>query len=110
MVHLDMPNLQGVSTASRDAGAVVRLRDTKSKKLQWARGREYHLFPWTGGGVAGTAHVLFSKRFLEELPAMIDAHGYDMVDAWLGNLCGYHPDVTEPLQCYSLIVRDLPGK
>ena len=110
LVHLDLPLMQGVSAEARDADEKVRVRNKVTESFQWARGREYHLYKWVGGGYAGTGHVLFSKRFLEELPSIIDEDGYDMVDAWLGRICGHGPAVKKSLECYSLIPRDLAGK
>ena len=66
--------------------------------------RQYVLYKWSGLGLAGSGHHLYSGRFVSKIPKVIKERGLGMVDAWVGGMCADHY-----LNCYSLVYRYHPG-
>ena len=66
--------------------------------------RDYVLYKWSGLGLAGSGHHLYSGRFVSKIPKVIKERGLGMVDAWVGGMCADHY-----LNCYSLVYRYHPG-
>ena len=66
--------------------------------------RQYVLYKWSGTGLAGSGHHLYSGRFVSKIPKVIKERGLGMVDAWVGGMCADHY-----LNCYSLVYRYHPG-
>jgi len=69
------------------------------------RGRmksDYHLYNWTGVGLAGATLYLVSDRFLAQVPQMVHDHGLFMVDAYLDERC------QDNLKCFSVCATSEP--
>ena len=71
---------------------IPELEGSKSK-------RDYVLYKWSGLGLAGSGHHLYSGRFVSKLPTDIKERGLGMDDACVGGMCADHY-----LNCYTLCI------
>ena len=47
----------------------------------------YHVYAWTGDGVAGSGLYMVSKSFLDRLPSILKESPFTEANGWLGSLC-----------------------